>query len=92
MTEPLGNSVKRIGGASIAANLRQAGNAWPDEVPIRVTWQDSSKHIIRRHGMGPGPDKGHIPFHYVEELRQFLQTRVAQEPAEARQDLVSEFC
>src|SRR5471032_548075 len=80
-----------IGFAAKAVHLRPPGNTGFDPVAVDVTRYDLLIEIVVFERMRTRSDHRHVAAQYVEELRQFVQARAAQETAYARDPRVAAF-
>ena len=78
--------VGMFGGAAIAANLREAGDAGLDRVPLPIARLDVPEQPVARQAaerVGTRADDAHLTAQHVEHLRQFVDAGRADEAADA---------
>src|ERR1700693_1274552 len=71
-------------GTVLVADLRPAGNTRAYDVAQAVERDFPAKPLDEFRALGPRPGEGHVPLDYIQELRDFVQARIAKEAAHAR--------
>src|SRR5262245_37782263 len=70
--------------AAPAIDLRPAGKARLDLVAEHVLRDLVPELLDEMRTLGPRPDDGHVPAQHVPELRELVEVRAPEEPAERR--------
>ena len=70
-----------------AADLREPGNARPRRMALKVVWHEVFVRQFRRQhsrNMRSRPDQRHVALDHVEQLRNFVEAGLAQNPPDRR--------
>src|SRR5581483_4051880 len=71
------------------AYLRPAGDARLDGVPVQIVGYPLRQLTHEERPLGAGPDEAHVALQHVEDLRQLIDTKGADDFADARDTVVS---
>ncbi len=69
-------------------HLSPPGDAWADKVPVGVEGDTRRESLHEHRTFGTRPNKTHVTFQYVPQLRYLVHPDAPQQPANASQPLI----